>query len=50
LLNLRPPEVRAFLHGQFPPGRMEELHNHLLAAGIPLGAHLSAASSEPATG
>ena len=50
LLNIRPPEVRAFLHGQLPPGRTEELHNQLLAAGIPLGDHLSSAPSEPATG
>jgi hypothetical protein len=50
LLNIRPAEVRAFLHGQLPPGRTEELHNHLLGAGIPLGDHLSAANSERATG
>lgn len=36
LLNIRQAEVRAFLHGQLPPGRTEELHNQLLAAGIPL--------------
>jgi len=36
LLNIRQPEVRSFLHGQLPPGRTEELHNQLLAAGIPL--------------
>ena len=50
LLNVRPPEVRAFLHGPVPPGRTEELHNHLVAAGIPLGDPLSSAPSEPATG
>jgi N-acetyl-anhydromuramyl-L-alanine amidase AmpD len=36
LLNIRQAEVRAFLHGQLPPGRTEELHSQLLAAGIPL--------------
>ena len=37
LLHIRQPEVRSFLYGQLPPGRTEELHNQLLAAGIPLG-------------
>jgi hypothetical protein len=50
LLNIRPAEVRAFLHGQLPPGRTAELHNHLLAAGIPLGDYLTLAHSELATG
>jgi hypothetical protein len=50
LLNIRQAEVRAFLHGQLPPGRTAELHNHLLAAGIPLGDHVSSAHSELATG
>ena len=50
LLNIRQAEVRAFLHGQLPPSRTEELHNHLLAAGIPLGDHMSSAHSELATG
>jgi hypothetical protein len=50
LLNVRQAEVRAFLHGQLPPGRTAELHNHLLAAGIPLGDRVSAAHSELATG
>jgi hypothetical protein len=36
LLNIRQAEVRALLHGQLPPGRTEELHHQLLAAGIPL--------------
>lgn len=36
LLNLRQADVRAFLRGQVPPGRTEELHNQLLATGIPL--------------
>ena len=50
LLNIRQAEVRAFLHGQLPPDRTEELHNHWLAAGIPLGDHVSSAPSELATG
>jgi type II secretory pathway predicted ATPase ExeA len=50
LLNIRPAEVRAFLHGQLPPGRTEELHTLLLAAGIPLGDHHASATSERATG
>jgi hypothetical protein len=50
LLNIRQAEVRAFLHGQLPPGRTAELHNHLLAAGIPLGDRVSAAHPESATG
>ena len=41
LLHIRPFEVRSFLYGQLPPGRTEELHHPLLAAGIPLGGHLS---------
>ena len=41
LLHIRQPEVRAFLYGQLPPGRTEELHHQLLAAGIPLGDNLS---------
>ena len=50
LLHIRQAEVRAFLHGQLPPGRAEALHNQLLAAGIPLGDHLSSGSSDLATG
>ena len=50
LLHIRQADVRAFLHGQLPPGRAEELHNQLLAAGIPLGDHLSSGSSDLATG
>jgi type II secretory pathway predicted ATPase ExeA len=50
LLNIRSAEVRAFLHGQLPPGRTEELHNYLLAAGIPLGDQLASTHSERATG
>jgi type II secretory pathway predicted ATPase ExeA len=45
LLNIRQAEVRAFLHGQLPPGRTEELHNQLLAAGIPLSDNLSSVRS-----
>jgi type II secretory pathway predicted ATPase ExeA len=36
LFNLRPAEVRAFLHGQLAPGRAQELHAQLLAAGLPV--------------
>jgi hypothetical protein len=50
LLNLRYAEVRAFLHGQLPPGRTEEIHQQLLAAGIPLSDHLSPTRAELATG
>jgi type II secretory pathway predicted ATPase ExeA len=37
LLGIRQPAVRAFLRGQLPPGRTAELHQLLLAAGLPLG-------------
>lgn len=36
LLHIRQPEVRSFLRGQLSSGRMEELHNQLLFAGIPV--------------
>ena len=36
LLNVRPAEIRAFLHGQLPPGRTQELHALLLKAGLPV--------------
>lgn len=36
MLGVKPREIRAFLHGQLPPERTQELHNQLLAAGIPL--------------
>ena len=36
LLNVRPAEIRAFLHGQLPPGRSQDLHGQLLAAGLPM--------------
>jgi hypothetical protein len=50
LLHIRQAEVRAFLHGQLPSGRTEELHNQLLAAGIPLGDHLASGSNDLSTG
>jgi type II secretory pathway predicted ATPase ExeA len=50
LLNIRQAEVRAFLHGQLPPGRTEELHHQLLTAGIPLGDRLRAVEHHAATG
>src|SRR5215471_3402550 len=33
LLHIRQAEVRLFLQGQLPPGRTEDLHRQLLAAG-----------------
>jgi type II secretory pathway predicted ATPase ExeA len=50
LLHIRQAEVRSFLHGQLPPGRTEDLHRQLLAAGIPRGNHLPSGSRELATG
>jgi hypothetical protein len=50
LLNIRQAEVRAFLHEQLPPGRTEELHHQLLAAGISLSDRLSPAGPAVATG
>jgi hypothetical protein len=50
LLNLRHAEVRAFLHGQLPPGRTEEIHQQLLAAGIPLNDQRSPTRHELAAG
>jgi hypothetical protein len=50
LLNIRQAEVRAFLHGQLPPGRTEELHRQLLAAGLPLGERFGAVEHRSATG
>jgi hypothetical protein len=50
LLNIRQAEVRAFLHGQLPPGRTAELHHQLLAVGIPLGERLGVAENHAALG
>jgi hypothetical protein len=36
LLNAKPRETKAFLQGELPPGRTQELQIELLAAGIPL--------------
>ena len=36
MLHVRPAEIRAFLHGQLAPGRTQELHAQLLAAGLPV--------------
>jgi hypothetical protein len=47
-LNIRQAEVRSFLHGQLPPGRTQELHNQLLATGIPLSDQV--AETRSATG
>ena len=35
-LNAKPREIRALLRGQLPPGRAQELHQEMLAVGIPL--------------
>ena len=50
LLNIRQAEVRGFLHGQLPPGRTVELHQHLLAVGLSLGERLGAGENRSATG
>jgi hypothetical protein len=49
VLHIRQAEVRAFLHGQLPPNRAEELSNQLLLAGIPLRDSLAQVSSGSAT-
>ena len=36
LLNIKPREVRSFLHGDLSPGRTKELNEELLACGVPL--------------
>ena len=50
LLGIRQAEVRAFLRGQLPPGRTAELHQHLLAAGMPLSERFGAVEPHVATG
>ena len=50
LLNMRQADVRAFLRDQLPPGRTEELHNQLLATGIPLHDPVTAAGNQSAAG
>src|SRR5215471_4641071 len=50
LLGIRQPEVRAFLRGQLPPGRTAELHQLLLAAGLPLGERRGGSENRSATG
>jgi type II secretory pathway predicted ATPase ExeA len=35
-LNVKPREVRSFLTGQLPAERLQELHDRLLAVGVPL--------------
>ena len=49
VLHIRQAEVRAFLHGQLPPSRAEELSNQLLLAGIPLRDSLAQVNSGSAT-
>src|SRR5919198_1192191 len=49
LLNIRQAEVRAFLYGQLPPGRTAELHQQLLAVGLPLGERLGTVEHHSAT-
>ncbi|SCX38559.1 phosphoribulokinase [Nitrosospira sp. Nsp1] len=36
ILTAKPKEIRAFLNGQLPPERTQELHDQLLAVGVPL--------------
>ncbi len=36
LINVRPAEIRSFLHSQLPPGRTQEVKDQLLEAGEPL--------------
>lgn len=36
LINVKPAEIRSFLHNQLPPGRTQELKEELLLAGVPL--------------
>src|SRR5215831_18242079 len=50
LLGIRQTEVRGFLRGQLPPGRTAELHQLLLAAGLPLGERRGGSENRSATG
>ena len=50
LLGIRQAEVRAFLRGQLPPGRTAELHQFLLAAGLPLSERFEAIEHHAAIG
>ena len=36
LLNVRPAEVRSFLHGQLPPEKTQDMRDQILKIGIPL--------------
>ena len=36
LLNVRPAEVRSFLHGQLPPEKTQDMRDQILRIGIPL--------------
>jgi hypothetical protein len=36
LLNVRPAEVRSFLHGQLPPEKTQDMRELILKIGIPL--------------
>ena len=36
LINVRPSEIRSFLHSQLPPGRTQKAKEQLLEAGVPL--------------
>jgi hypothetical protein len=36
LLNSKPSEITAFIHGQLPPERTQQLSSQLLAVGVPL--------------
>ena len=36
LLNIRPSEVRSFLHGQLPPEKTQDMRDQILKIGIPL--------------